>query len=66
MAESLDLNRCLERVEEHPDSAAAHYNLGLAYTQRGKVTSAESAYRRALELDPEDVRGTSIRAARIP
>ncbi len=40
------------RVEESPDSAAAHYNLGLAYTAVGKMTSAEGAYRRAVELDP--------------
>jgi len=40
------------KVEEKPDSAAAHYNLGLAYTAVGKMTSAEKAYRRAVELDP--------------
>jgi tetratricopeptide (TPR) repeat protein len=51
--EGVDLERCLERVEKHPGSAAAHYNLGLAYTQRGKVTSAETAYRKAVEIDPD-------------
>ena len=52
-SDGLNLERCLERAEKHPDSAAAHYNLGLAYTQRGKVTRAEKAYRRALEIDPD-------------
>ncbi len=42
-----------KRIEENPDSASAHYNLGLVYTQVGKMTSAENAYRRAVELDPE-------------
>jgi len=40
------------RAEEEPDSAAVHYNLGLAYTALGRMTSAEKAYRRAVELDP--------------
>jgi tetratricopeptide (TPR) repeat protein len=42
-----------QRVKEHPDSAAAHFNLGLAYTQRGFVDRAERHYRRALEIDPD-------------
>ena len=46
------IERCLQAVEEAPDSAAAHYNLGLAYTVSGRVKVAEEAYRRALELDP--------------
>ncbi len=40
------------RASEEPGSAAVHYNLGLAYTAVGKMTSAEKAYRRAVELDP--------------
>jgi cytochrome c-type biogenesis protein CcmH/NrfG len=47
------LERCLQQAEEHPDSSAAHYNLGLAYTALGKMSSAEKAYRRSLEIDPE-------------
>lgn len=47
------VERCLERVQENPDSAAAHYNLGLAYTRQGKMDSAASAYEKALELDPQ-------------
>jgi len=47
------LERCLRKVEEHPESAAAHFNLGLTYTQRGLAHRAEKAYRRALEIDPD-------------
>jgi tetratricopeptide (TPR) repeat protein len=46
------MERYRRAVEENPDSAAAHFNLGLAHTQRGRVDRAEAAYRRALELDP--------------
>jgi tetratricopeptide (TPR) repeat protein len=46
------LERCQLAVEEHPDSAAAFYNLGLAYTVSGRVKSAEGAYLKAVELDP--------------
>lgn len=45
--------RWQRRVEEAPDSAAAHFNLGLAHTERGRMLDAEKAYRRAVELDPE-------------
>ena len=51
--EKLELERCLKRVEQQPDSAAAHFNLGLAYTQRSLVDRAEQSYRRALELAPD-------------
>ncbi|NJN63586.1 MAG: tetratricopeptide repeat protein [Acidobacteria bacterium] len=47
------LARCEQSVEENPSSARAHYNLGLAYTQLGKMDSAERAYRKALECDPD-------------
>jgi tetratricopeptide (TPR) repeat protein len=46
------IERCLEAVESNPESATAHYNLGLAYTVSGRVKVAEEAYRKALELDP--------------
>ena len=45
--------RWQSRIEEAPDSAAAHYNLGLAHTERGRMVEAEKAFRRAVELDPE-------------
>ena len=44
--------RWQKRVEEAPESAAAHFNLGLAHTERGRMVAAEKAYRRAVELDP--------------
>jgi len=47
------VERCLKRVEEHPASAPAHFNLGLAYTNLGRVDRAKDAYRKALELDPD-------------
>ena len=47
------LDELKRRAEERPDSAAAHYNLGLALGRRGLVDRAEKAYRRALELNPD-------------
>jgi tetratricopeptide (TPR) repeat protein len=49
----LRLEHCLRQVELHPESAAAHFNLGLAYSQRGRVVRAERAYRKALDVDPD-------------
>ena len=46
------LDRCQREVEEHPDRASAHYNLGLAYTVSGRVKQAEESYLKALEIDP--------------
>jgi tetratricopeptide (TPR) repeat protein len=45
--------RWQQRVEEQPDSAAAHFNLGLAHTERGRMMAAAAEYRRAVELDPD-------------
>jgi Tfp pilus assembly protein PilF len=46
------LERCQRDVEEHPEKASAHYNLGLAYTVSGRVKQAEESYLKALEIDP--------------
>jgi len=46
------LERCQREVEEHPERASSHYNLGLAYTVSGRVKQAEEAYLKALEVDP--------------
>lgn len=47
------LERCRQRVKDEPRSAAAHFNLGLAYTQSGRPQRAEQAYRKSLEIDPD-------------
>ena len=47
------LEHCLKQVEQRPESPAAHFNLGLAYSQRGQVARAEQAYRKALDLEPD-------------
>ena len=44
--------RCLQAVEEHPEQASAHYNLGLAYKVSGRVKQAEEAFLKALEIEP--------------
>jgi len=46
------LKRCLKAVEDHPQSAMAHYNLGLANQKTGRFQTAEEAYSKAVELDP--------------
>lgn len=46
------LDRCLKAVEEKPESAVAHYNLGLAYQKGGRFYQAEKAYLKAVEIDP--------------
>ena len=46
------LERCQRDVEEHPERASSHYNLGLAYTVSGRVKQAEESYLKALEIDP--------------
>jgi len=43
----------MHRVEQHPESAGAHFNLALAYTHRGLADHAERHYRTALELEPD-------------
>lgn len=47
------LARCVQEVEEHPEHATAHYNLGLAYTVSSRIRQAEEAYLKAVELDAE-------------
>jgi hypothetical protein len=42
-------------TRKSPDKARGHNNLGLALAARGRLAEAESAYRRAIELDPDYV-----------
>ncbi len=44
-----------QQVRRKPNSAVAHFNLGLAYSQSGLMSRAEQSYRRALEIDPDIV-----------
>jgi hypothetical protein len=41
-------------IETHPDSVRAWVNLGNVRSRRGRTVAAEQAYRRALDLAPED------------
>jgi serine/threonine-protein kinase len=41
-------------VALRPESGGAHYNLGHALSEQGKLDEAIAAYRRALDLDPKD------------
>jgi tetratricopeptide (TPR) repeat protein len=47
------LERQMLQVKQHPESATAHFNLGLAYNNMGHMDRAEQAYRKALEIDPD-------------
>jgi tetratricopeptide (TPR) repeat protein len=40
-------------VETSPDSAKAHYNLGVAEDDRGEMEAAMRAYQRAIEIKPD-------------
>lgn len=42
-------------LELDPDSATAHYDLGVTYGKMGRLEEAVDAYERALELQPEGV-----------
>jgi len=39
-------------VAVRPDSATAHYNLGVVFSQRGAIDAAERHYKKSLELNP--------------
>jgi len=43
---------CIAHLRSHPDSASAHYLLGLTRDAAGKEKEAMDEYRRALYLDP--------------
>lgn len=50
---SVRLERCRKNIEDNPDSAVAHYNMGLAYAAVGKLIGAEQSYQKACELAPD-------------
>jgi tetratricopeptide (TPR) repeat protein len=41
-------------IQELPDLAEAHYNLGYLYEQRGAVAEAEAEFRKAFTLQPQN------------
>ena len=47
------IERCQKQVEQEPHSAAAHFNLGLAYTAKGLMDKAEASYRAAIAEDAD-------------
>jgi len=51
--EALELLRLV--VHCHPNIARGHRELGLAYEKRGRLEQALACYRKAVELDPDNV-----------
>jgi tetratricopeptide (TPR) repeat protein len=51
-----DISRAIDilslLVKEHPNSAQAHSNLGIAYTQQDRYREAASQFQKAIQLDP--------------
>ena len=45
----------MEIATLNPADAAAHYNLGLIYQQRGMNEDATASFRKAIEIDPEEI-----------
>lgn len=43
-----------QAVENHPQQSVGYFNLGVAYQKQGALKLAETAFRRALALDPND------------
>ena len=56
----VDSRKELTRYEwiarENPDNAISQFNLGVAFTERGRHNDALAAYQKAVALDPEDSR----------
>ncbi len=44
-----------EDVRKYPDDAAAHYNLGNAYSGLGKYKEEIESYKQAIRIDPDYV-----------
>lgn len=53
-----DVNSALKTmqtiVQEHPDYAQAHFNLGIVYTQQDRFGEAAQEFEQALHIDPTD------------
>ncbi|MFZ0038064.1 MAG: tetratricopeptide repeat protein [Candidatus Acidiferrales bacterium] len=44
---------CTDYLDNYPDNAAVHFQLGYAYSALGKPDDAEDEYRNAIEIDPK-------------
>jgi tetratricopeptide (TPR) repeat protein len=44
---------CSDYLNDNPDNAAVHFQLGYAYSALGKADDAEEEYREAIDLDPK-------------
>ncbi len=47
-----DLSFYTSMAEANPDSALAHYSLGLAYQERNDIPTAQSEWKRTAQIDP--------------
>ncbi|MDX2034756.1 MAG: tetratricopeptide repeat protein [Blastocatellia bacterium] len=45
----------LENATLNPADASAHYNLGLLYQQRAELAAATASFRRAIEIDSQEI-----------
>ena len=44
------VERCEQAAQDRSESAAAQFNLGLAYMQKGRIERAEQAYRSGIVM----------------
>lgn len=51
----INYQKGLRQISENPDSPQAHIDLGWVYLQQGKFTLAEKEYKKALQLDENNV-----------
>lgn len=62
----------LDMLEDDPDDAAAHFNLGVEYARRGRYDRAADHYERVVQADPDDsaahfaLAGTSVKLKDLP
>ncbi|MFB2121611.1 tetratricopeptide repeat protein [Parapedobacter sp. 2B3] len=47
------INTITAQVEKDPENENLHYYLGIAYSEMGEIEKAETAYRKALDINPD-------------